>query len=50
MAVEQLRARIHMRNAQFSGPLAGAALERALAGRCEPIGFDYRKAGSRLAA
>lgn len=50
MALEQLRARIHMRNAQFGMPLAGAALERALAGRCEPIVFDYRKAGSRLAA
>ena len=44
MALEQLRARIHMRNAQFGGPLAGAALERALAGRCEPIAFDYGKA------
>ncbi len=48
MAIDQLRARIHMRNAQFGGPLAGAALERALAGRCEPVVFDYGKA--RLAA
>ncbi len=48
MALEQLRARIHMRNAQFGLPLAGAALERALAGRCDPVVFDYGKA--RLAA
>lgn len=48
MALDQLRARIHMRNAQFGAPLAGAALERALAGRCEPIAFDYGKA--KLAA
>ena len=50
MALDQLRGRIHMRNAQFSTPLSGVALERALAGRCEPIAFDYGKAGSRLAA
>ena len=50
MALEQLRGRIHMRNAQFSSPLAGAALERALSGRGDPIAFDYAKAGSRLAA
>jgi len=50
MALEQLRGRIHMRNAQFGAPLAGAALERALAGRDDPIAFDYAKAGSRLAA
>ena len=48
MAIDQLRARIHMRNAQFGFPLAGAALERALAGRCDPVAFDYGKA--RLAA
>ena len=50
MAIEQLRGRIRMRNTQFGSPLAGAALERALAGRCAPIAFDYAKAGSRLAA
>ena len=48
MAIEQLRARIHMRNAQFGSPLAGAALARALAGRCDTMAFDYGKA--RLAA
>jgi hypothetical protein len=50
MALEQLRGRIHMRNAQFGAPLAGAALERALSGRDDPIVFDYAKAGARLAA
>ena len=50
MVLEQLRGRIHMRNAQFGAPLAGAALERALGGRGDPIAFDYAKAGSRLAA
>ena len=50
MSLEQLRARILMRNAQFDAPMAGAALERALAGRCDPIAFDYAKAGSKLAA
>jgi len=50
MALEQLRGRIHMRNAQFGSPLAGAALERALSGGGDPIAFDYAKAGSRLAA
>jgi hypothetical protein len=50
MSLEQLRGRIHMRNAQFGMPLAGAALERALSGRGDPIAFDYAKAGSRLAA
>jgi hypothetical protein len=50
MALEQLRGRIHMRNAQFGAPLAGAALERSLAGRCKPIAFDYAKAGLKLAA
>ena len=50
MALEQMRARIHMRNAQFGAPLAGAALERALAGRFNPLAFDYAKAGLKLAA
>ena len=50
MSIEQLRARIRMRNAQFGSPLEGAALERAHAGGCAPIEFDYLKAGTRLAA
>ena len=50
MSLEQLRGRIRMRNAQFGHPLSGAALERALSGRCAPLAFDYGKAGARLAA
>ncbi len=50
MALEQLRGRIRMRNAQFGKPLSGPVLERALGGRCAPIAFDYAKAGTRLAA
>jgi len=50
MSIEQLRGRIRMRNAQFGHPLQGKALERALAGRCAPLEFDYARAGGRLAA
>jgi len=50
MSIEQLRARIRMRNAQFSYPLSGEALKRALEGRSAPLAFDYAKAGSKLAA
>lgn len=50
MSLEQLRARIVMRNAQFGRPLQGRQLEEALAGRLKPIAFDYRKAEARLAA
>jgi len=50
MSVEQLKARIHMRNAQFSYPLAGKSLEDALAGRLKPLAFDWRKARAALGA
>lgn len=46
ISIEQLRQRIVMRNAQFGGPLAGARLEDALAGRMKPLAFDYARAGS----
>jgi hypothetical protein len=48
LSIEQLKARILMRNAQFSYPLSDARLKTALSGGCEPIAFDYEKA--RLAA
>jgi len=48
ISVEQLRYRILMRNAQFGGPLSGAQLDDALAGRLQPVRFDYERA--RLAA
>jgi hypothetical protein len=50
MSGEQLRGRIHMRNAQFGYPLAGAQLEAALAGKLAPLAFDYSKAQAKLAA
>jgi hypothetical protein len=48
LSIEQLKARIRMRNAQFSYPLGEAVLQQALSGACAPIAFDYDKA--RLAA
>jgi hypothetical protein len=50
MALAQLKGRIHMRNAQFGYPLAGKALDDALAGRCKPLAFDFRKARAALDA
>jgi hypothetical protein len=50
MSVEQLKARIRMRNAQFGHPLAGKQLEDALAGRRKPLRFDFGKAREALAA
>jgi hypothetical protein len=49
MSVEQLRARILMRNAQFGNPLEGKALEDALAGCLRPLAFDWPKARKALA-
>jgi hypothetical protein len=48
MSVEQLKARILMRNAQFSYPLPGPRLKEIFAGTCKPLPFDYDKA--KLAA
>ncbi len=50
MSLEQLRARIRMRNAQFGYPLQGGRLEQALAGRLAPLAFDYSRAEEKLAA
>lgn len=44
ISVEQLHYRILMRNAQFGRPLEGPRLEDALAGRCQPVRFDYERA------
>jgi hypothetical protein len=44
LSLAQLRARIHMRNAQFSRPIGEARLVELLAGRCPPLAFDYAKA------
>jgi hypothetical protein len=48
LAIEQLKARILMRNSQFGYPLSKARLAEVLAGGCAPLAFDYEKA--RLAA
>lgn len=45
LAVEQMRARFHMRNAQFGNPLPGAEIERLKQGRSKPVAFNYAKAG-----
>ena len=45
-----MKARIHMRNAQFSYPLVGKSLEDALAGQLKPLAFDWRKARAALGA
>jgi hypothetical protein len=44
MAVEQMRARLAMRNAQFSFPVAAAELAAFAAGACAPLAFDYERA------
>jgi hypothetical protein len=45
LAVEQMRARLHMRNAQFGNPLPSAEIERLKQGRLKPVAFNYAKAG-----
>ncbi len=45
-----LRLRLHMRNAQFSHPVSPARMADILAGKIEPIAFDYAKAETYLAA
>ncbi len=47
---EQLRLRLYMRNAQFSHPLTDARIAEILAGRIEPIAFDFAKAETFLEA
>ena len=41
LTVEQLAARIRMRNAQFGHPLTAARIAEILAGRIEPLAFDF---------
>ena len=49
LTTEQLRMRLTMRNAQFSHPVAEARLKEILAGKIEPLKFDYARAESFLA-
>lgn len=44
LTMEQLRLRIYMRNAQFSHPLSEERIKEILAGKIEPIKFDFEKA------
>jgi hypothetical protein len=44
MTAEQMRARIHMRNAQFSFPLSQQRIQEIFAGRITPVAFDYERA------
>ena len=49
LTVEQLKLRLAMRNAQFSHPVSDARVTEILAGKIEPIKFDYARAESFLA-
>ena len=44
-AIDQMRARFDMRNAQLGYPVKAERVAELKAGRCEPIKFDYAKAG-----
>jgi hypothetical protein len=45
LAVEQMRSRLDMRNAQFGYPVAAAEIARFKGGTAQPIAFDWAKAG-----
>jgi hypothetical protein len=49
LTVEQLKLRLDMRNAQFSHPVSAARIKEILAGKIEPVQFDYARAESFLA-
>lgn len=44
MCVEQFQCRIHMRNAQFGYPVPAARIAELIAGKGEPMAFDYARA------
>lgn len=50
LTVEQLRHRLFMRNAQFSHPLPDSRIKEIIAGKIEPIKFDYGRAETFLNA
>ena len=50
LTMEQLRLRIYMRNSQFCHPLSDARVKEILAGKIEPIKFDFAKAETYLHA
>lgn len=45
---EILKLRLHMRNAQFSHPLSDKRIQEIVAGKIEPIAFDYARAETYL--
>ena len=45
LSLEQLKARLRMRNAQFGNVVPEARMQELLAGKAKPIQFDYQKAG-----
>ena len=49
LTTEQLRMRLYMRNAQFSHPLSDARIKEIVAGKIEPMRFDFAKAETYLA-
>ena len=49
LVVEQLRLRIHMRNAEFSFPLSAERVQGILAGDIEPEKFDFARAEAAMA-
>jgi hypothetical protein len=49
LTTEQLRMRLYMRNAQFSHPLSDARIKEIIAGKIEPMRFDFAKAETYLA-
>lgn len=44
LTTTQLRLRLYMRNAQFSHPVSAARIEEIVAGKIEPVRFDFAKA------
>lgn len=45
LTVEQMRARIVMRNAQFGFPVSAGRERELVAGHCDPVAFDFARAG-----
>ena len=50
LTTEQLRLRLYMRNAQFSHPLSEERIKEILAGKIQPITFDFEKAQTYMHA
>ncbi|HZT50465.1 MAG TPA: hypothetical protein VFA22_00945 [Stellaceae bacterium] len=50
LTMQQLRLRLDMRNAEFSHPVPESRIKEIIAGKIEPIAFDYAKAEEYLRA